>query len=48
MDTTETTDKRDFNALVALAMAQAGRTAMKPVVEKEILHYDGGQMANQH
>lgn len=32
--------KQDFNALVALAMAQPGRAAMKPVVEKEILHYD--------
>jgi predicted nucleotidyltransferase component of viral defense system len=40
MTAMETTDKRDFNALVALAMTQTGSTAMKPVVEKEILHYD--------
>ncbi len=33
-------DKQDFGQLVALAMAQPGRQAMKPVVEKEILHYD--------
>jgi len=33
-------DRQDFNELVALAMAQPGRAAMKPVVEKEILHYD--------
>ena len=33
-------DKQDFNALVNLAMEQPGRAAMKPVVEKEILHYD--------
>ncbi len=33
-------DKQDFNELVNLAMDQPGRAAMKPVVEKEILHYD--------
>lgn len=33
-------DKYDFEQLVLLAMAQPGRLAMKPVVEKEILHYD--------
>lgn len=33
-------DRQDFNELVGLAMAQPGRAAMKPVVEKEILHYD--------
>ena len=33
-------DRQDFNELVALAMAQPGRAAMRPVVEKEILHYD--------
>jgi predicted nucleotidyltransferase component of viral defense system len=33
-------DKQDFNELVSLAMQQPGRSAMKPVVEKEILHYD--------
>lgn len=40
MDKMDTMDKHDFNALVALAMAQGGRAAMKPVVEKEILYYD--------
>jgi predicted nucleotidyltransferase component of viral defense system len=33
-------DRQDFNELVALAMALPGRVAMRPVVEKEILHYD--------
>lgn len=33
-------DKQDFNQLVDLAMALPGRATMKPVVEKEILHYD--------
>ena len=33
-------DRQDFNELVALAMAQPGRAAIRPVVEKEILHYD--------
>lgn len=33
-------DRQDFNELVALAMAQPGRAAMRPVVEKEILQYD--------
>lgn len=33
-------DRQDFHELVALAMAQPGRAAMRPVVEKEILHYD--------
>jgi predicted nucleotidyltransferase component of viral defense system len=33
-------DKQDFNALVALAMRQPGLATMRPVVEKEILHYD--------
>ena len=31
---------QDFNELVSLAMQQPGRAAMRPVVEKEILHYD--------
>ncbi|MEN9868424.1 MAG: hypothetical protein RL748_4014 [Pseudomonadota bacterium] len=35
-----TPNKQDFDQLVALALAQPGRAAMKPVVEKEILHYD--------
>lgn len=30
----------DFEALVARAMAVPGRTLMRPVVEKELLHYD--------
>jgi len=30
----------DFKELVDVAMQQPGRTAMRPVVEKEILHYD--------
>jgi len=33
-------DKKNFDELVELAMQQPGRAAMKPVVEKEILHYD--------
>ena len=33
-------DTQDFHELVALAMALPGRAAMRPVVEKEILHYD--------
>lgn len=33
-------DKKDFNELVDFAMQQPGRGAMRPVVEKEILHYD--------
>lgn len=32
--------KQDFDELVSLAMQQPGRSVMKPVVEKEILHYD--------
>jgi len=30
----------NFNELVEIAMQQPGRTVMRPVVEKEILHYD--------
>lgn len=30
----------NFQELVDIAMTQPGRTAMRPVVEKEILHYD--------
>nr|WP_198117788.1 nucleotidyl transferase AbiEii/AbiGii toxin family protein [Massilia rhizosphaerae] len=30
----------DFNELVDAAMQQPGRAVMRPVVEKEILHYD--------
>ncbi len=34
-------DKRaDFAALVEMAMAVAGRKHMRPVIEKELLHYD--------
>jgi len=31
---------QDFNGLVELAMKRPGLAAMRPVVEKEILHYD--------
>jgi len=33
-------DRADFEELVNLAMAVPGRVRMRPVVEKEILHYD--------
>ncbi|MBU1620818.1 MAG: nucleotidyl transferase AbiEii/AbiGii toxin family protein [Gammaproteobacteria bacterium] len=33
-------DSADFNALVAKAMQQAEVAAMRPVIEKELLHYD--------
>lgn len=33
-------DKQDFNALVDLAMANPALSAMRPVVEKELLHYE--------
>ncbi|AMO92744.1 hypothetical protein CFter6_0014 [Collimonas fungivorans] len=33
-------DQQDFNALVDLAMANPGLSAMRPVVEKELLHYE--------
>lgn len=33
-------DPADFNALVAKAMQQAEVAAMRPVIEKELLHYD--------
>lgn len=33
-------DRADFEELVNLAMAVPGRTQMRPVVEKELLHYD--------
>lgn len=32
--------KADFNAMVAKAMAVPGRAQMRPVIEKELLHYD--------
>ncbi|ASK33626.1 hypothetical protein CEK62_04095 [Alcanivorax sp. N3-2A] len=32
--------KADFDALVARAMAMPGRAHMRPVIEKELLHYD--------
>lgn len=32
--------RADFEALVARAMAEPGRAHMRPVVEKELLHYD--------
>ncbi len=34
------TEKQNFDELVALAMEQPGRAAMRSVVEKELLHYD--------
>ena len=33
-------DQQDFNQLVDLAMANPGLSAMRPVVEKELLHYE--------
>ena len=33
-------DRVDFSSLVDRAMAQAGRGHMRPVIEKELLHYD--------
>lgn len=33
-------DPADFNALVAKAMQQSDVAAMRPVIEKELLHYD--------
>ncbi|WP_271460381.1 nucleotidyl transferase AbiEii/AbiGii toxin family protein [Pantoea leporis] len=33
-------DKTDFNQLVDLAMANASLSKMRPVVEKELLHYE--------
>lgn len=33
-------DKQDFKGLVDQAMQEPGRVAMRPAVEKEILHYD--------
>lgn len=32
--------KEDFDALVELAIAQSGTQNMRPVIEKELLHYD--------
>ena len=32
-------DMQDFSELVALAMANPGLLALRPVVEKELLHY---------
>ena len=33
-------DMEDFNHLVNIAMEMPGRTALRPVIEKELLHYD--------
>ena len=33
-------DKKDFNELVDLAMANSALSAMRPVVEKELLHHE--------
>ncbi len=30
----------DFTSMVELAMAAPGRSHMRPVIEKELLHYD--------
>lgn len=32
--------KENFDHLVELAMRDAGRAHMRPVIEKELLHYD--------
>jgi len=32
--------KADFNTMVDLAMTAPGRGHMRPVIEKELLHYD--------
>ncbi|MEQ7871602.1 hypothetical protein V6R97_13195 [Chromohalobacter salexigens] len=34
------TERANFDELVARAMAQPGRTAMRPGIEKELLHLD--------
>lgn len=39
-------DKKDFNELVDLAMSNPGLSAMRPVVEKELLHYEIFQALN--
>ncbi len=33
-------EKEDFDALVEIALAQGGTKTMRPVIEKELLHYD--------
>jgi len=33
-------NREDFDRLTALAMAEPGRTQMRPVIQKELLHYD--------
>nr|CDQ33761.1 hypothetical protein BN993_03208 [Virgibacillus halodenitrificans] len=33
-------ERVNFDELVARAMAQPGRAAMRPVIEKELLHLD--------
>ncbi len=37
---TDLTKKESFSALVDLAMRMTGNTTMRPVIEKELLHYD--------
>jgi predicted nucleotidyltransferase component of viral defense system len=37
---TELINKADFERLTALAMSDPGRTHMRPVIHKELLHYD--------
>lgn len=38
--TGETKNKADFDEIVNLVMSNAGYASMRPVIEKEILHYD--------
>ncbi len=33
-------DRVDFEELTNLAMTNSGRTHMRPVIQKELLHYD--------
>jgi len=33
-------NNEDFNVLVELAMREKGYSHMRPVIEKELLHYD--------
>jgi hypothetical protein len=33
-------DKIDFEQLTEMAMREGGRTHMRPVIQKELLHYD--------
>ena len=33
-------DKADFDRITAMAMRDGGRAHMRPVIQKELLHYD--------